>query len=272
MEGSSTFRDLELAGWQQRAHGWHALGSHISRQFIPRLLDEVRLAPGMRLLDVATGPGYGAGMGAERGAETVGIDFAGSMVALARELYPAVDFRQADAQGLPFDDGSFDAVICAHGLLHFPDPDQAIREAWRVLRAGGRYAVSVWAKLERQDIQRTVAEAVSQYGVPDVPLPPAPPMFRLADHEECRATLTGAGFSDVYVYELEGTWRAREPDDYLRLVMKSTVRAAMVLEHQPAAARARIEEFLRDWAAERIRSHGGRFNCPAVIASGRKAS
>jgi ubiquinone/menaquinone biosynthesis C-methylase UbiE len=99
----------------------------------------------MRVLDVASGPGYIAAGAEARGAHAIGIDFAADMVAEARRRYPKIEFREGDAENLAFDTASFDAVVCAFGILHIADPDRAIAEAFRVLRPDGRFAFTVWA-------------------------------------------------------------------------------------------------------------------------------
>ena len=92
------------------------------------LLDAVRLHPGTRLLDVATGPGALAAEAASRGARPIGIDLSPQMVELARQLHPAINFYEADVEHLPFPDDAFDAVVCAFGLGHFPRPEVAVAE------------------------------------------------------------------------------------------------------------------------------------------------
>ena len=67
----------------------------------------------------------------------------GAMVAQASAAYPRF-FREGDAEQLPYRDASFEYVACAFGLLHLQQPEQAMAEAWRVLRSGGRYSFTVW--------------------------------------------------------------------------------------------------------------------------------
>jgi len=111
----------EAAGWEGRAVG-----------------------PGARVLDVATGPGYVAARAAARGAAAVGVDIAAAMVSLAARRHPELEFRQGDAEALPFADASFDAVLGNFVMLHLGRPEQAAAEFARVLAPGGRLALTVW--------------------------------------------------------------------------------------------------------------------------------
>lgn len=76
------------------------------------------------------------------GVRLTGVDFSPAMLARARtraaEAAVEVELREADAQELPFDDGSFDTVVCALSLCGIPDNEAAIKEMYRVLRPGGR--------------------------------------------------------------------------------------------------------------------------------------
>ena len=78
-------------------------------------------------------------------------------------------WRQADAQALPFQDASFDAVICQFGIMFFPDKAAGYREAFRVLKPGGRFLFNVWSELERSPIPHTVHEAVAAQFPADPP-------------------------------------------------------------------------------------------------------
>ena len=117
----------------------------------PRLAAAAELAPGQSVLDVACGTGVLARAAARAVAPTgrvTGLDPDQGMLAVARELAPALEWHQGTAEELPFPDQRFDAVVSQFGLMFFPDPAQGLREMWRVLKPGGHLAVAVWASLD----------------------------------------------------------------------------------------------------------------------------
>src|SRR6266851_197788 len=200
------FQNFERAGWQQAAeHYGDAFGGLTSRT-ADALLDAAGVSSGTRVLDVATGPGYIAASAAARGARVTGLDSSAAMIALARTHQPAIDFREGDAEALPFDAESFDAVVMNFGMLHLARPDAAIAEAHRVLRPGRRFAFTVWGAPELALGFGLVVRAVEKYGEPGVGLPEGPPFFQFSDAVACRTTLNAAGFSDVDVVTLPLTW------------------------------------------------------------------
>ena len=142
----NAFHDFEHAGWQKAAEHYARDVRDADRSSVRPAARGGRRPAGVRLLDVACGPGYVAGVAAAQGARVIGLDFSPLMVAEARRRYPDVEFREGDAEALPFDDGGFDAAVMNFGLLHLARPEAAIAEAHRVLAAGGRYAFTVWAR------------------------------------------------------------------------------------------------------------------------------
>jgi SAM-dependent methyltransferase len=104
---------------------------------------------GEKILDVATGTGWSARNVARMGAAVTGVDISEELLTAARELSahlrPPIKFRQADAERLPFDDGSFDGVISTFGVMFAFGQAQAAAELARVCRPGGRLALTTWA-------------------------------------------------------------------------------------------------------------------------------
>jgi ubiquinone/menaquinone biosynthesis C-methylase UbiE len=138
------FRNFEKAGWERAADPYHRHWGNLSRHSSEAMLDAARVARGSRLLDVAAGgAGYIAAAATERGADAIGLDFSAAQVDLARATFPSIEFRMRDAEHLPFDAATFDAVVIGLGVNHLPHPERAFSEAFRVLRRAGYFAFTV---------------------------------------------------------------------------------------------------------------------------------
>jgi ubiquinone/menaquinone biosynthesis C-methylase UbiE len=269
---TSEFRRFEHSGWQAIPDKYHNAFGHLTTQAIEPLLDAVRIRKGDKLLDIASGPGYVAAAAAKRGALVVGVDFSDAMISEARKLYPAIEFRQGDAETLPFGNGLFDAAVMNFGILHLGNPDQALVEAHRVLRPRGRFAFTAWAKPEETIGFGIVLRAVEKHGRVNVPLPPGPPFFRFSDPSAAKASLELAGFKSLKVKRINQVWRLPAGDELFAAMRDSTVRTAGLLRAQDAEASTNIRLAIRDETQRYVKDGCVELPMPAILTSARKSS
>jgi SAM-dependent methyltransferase len=272
-EEAEAFKVFEAEGWSAQAGTYGDLTGAITSRLAESLLDAAGVRSNWRVLDVATGPGYVAERAAARGARAVGIDLAEGMLELARERVGGVELLRADAEELPFDDASFDAVVGGFVINHLPHPERALAEAVRVLVSGGRVAFSVWDRPERMRVIGVVREAIESAGVDRGDALPTggPDPYRFADEGEFRALLEAADLVGVAVRTVELTHRVAGPEELLRGLLGSSVRTAAVLRTLGAVARRRTRVAL-ERMVEPYRTSDGALELPvaAKLAYGGK--
>jgi SAM-dependent methyltransferase len=180
---------MDIAAFRSRARATWAAGDwdSFSRLITPvgaLVLDRVGIEPGQDVLDVGTGSGGNVAIpAAQRGARVVGSDLTPELFEHARrraaEAGVEVEWVEADAQELPFDDASFDRVISTFGAMFAPDHTRAAAELVRVCRPGGRIAMTTWVN------DGFVGELFELTGAFLPPPPPGvepPPLWGVEDH------------------------------------------------------------------------------------------
>lgn len=138
------------------------------------LVHRLAARPVRRVLEIAAGTGVVTRMLVSVLPESVSIlasDLNQAMLdqAVALGTKRPVEWRQADAMHLPFEDGAFDAVVCQFGVMFFPEKAQAFSEARRVLRPGGLLVFNVWDRIEENEFADTVTTALASLFPTDPP-------------------------------------------------------------------------------------------------------
>jgi SAM-dependent methyltransferase len=253
--GAPSWREFERAGWQSRADAYHRFFAPICARMADPLLDAVGAGPGTRLLDACCGPGYVAGRGVHRGCVVNGIDIAESMVDLATALNPGAEFHVGDVEHLPFADHEFDAVVCNIGLHHLTDPARGVAELARVLRPGGRLALSVWDEQRSTlDIVRAAVLAVGPVAPEDLPRPPARPDYDR--DEDLRPLFEPVGLRLESITPITFTQRYPDPEAVWAGWLGTAIRTGPLLAAQPAEVQAAARRVFDDMVAAHLEPDG----------------
>jgi SAM-dependent methyltransferase len=265
------FNAFEASGWEEKAGGYDRLVGHVTSRFAGPLLDAANVTRGTRVLDVATGPGYVAAQAAERGASVVGADVAAAMVSLAQRLHPGIEFREGDVHELPFEDGSFGAVVGNFLIMHLGRPDQAMAELVRVLARGSRVALTAWDFPERSRLLGVFLDAVGEAGAaPPDDLPPGPDVFRFSADDEFDALMRAQGLEERTVERVELTHRVANADELWAGFLAGSLRVAVLITTQAPELQQRIRAAFDRLVEEYRRDDGLELPISAKLASGRK--
>lgn len=265
-----SFHEFEHSGWQGIPQRYHQAFGELTTQSIEPLLDTAGVQNGTKVIDIATGPGYVAAAAARRGASVIGVDFSATMIAEARRRNRDIEFREGDAEQLAFGNGLFEAAVVNFGILHLARPDQALAEACRVLRPGGRFGFTVWAKPEEAVGFRIVLGAIAKHGNLNVPLPEGPPFFRFSEPGECIRSLLTAGFQSPEVVKVPQVWRLPSIDSLFEFMKDSTVRTAGLLQAQKPDALEKIRDAIREELKPYQKRNAVELPMPAILSSGLK--
>lgn len=235
------------------ADAYDRLTGRWSRQYAAAVLDSAAVAQGLAVLDVATGTGDAALLASRRvqtAGTVIGADISVPMlrVADAKSSASNLHFVAADAMTLPFRDGIFDAVTCQFGLMFFPDRIAALTEFRRLLRPGGRVALTAWGPPDRAPFAGIMAEALGK-ALPacrdELLLP-----FALGNPVHLEHLLTTAGFSDSQVTRHIHQAHFESIDDFLEPFEQGGGRLGQVYLALPSAKRAAVRQSVVSRLAE----------------------
>jgi ubiquinone/menaquinone biosynthesis C-methylase UbiE len=209
-------RRIQRYGWDKAAPYYERFWQTQLAPAQDLLLARADLRAGEHVLDVACGTGlvtFGAAGAVGPRGRVLATDISDSMVGhvaaeAARRGCTHVEARRLDAEHLDLDDGSFDAVLCALGLMYVPEPGAALGEARRVLRPGGRAVMAVWGARSRCGWAEIfpIVDARVQSEV-------CPMFFQLGTGNALLGAMTAAGFVDVTATRIETVLRYASADE-----------------------------------------------------------
>lgn len=193
---------------------WNVKLASQSRAATESVVRGAELAPGMHVLDLASGTGEPALSLAQAVGPTgrvVATDLVPAMLQAISELAGTqglkhMEFKVADAESLPFKDSEFDRVTCRFGIMFFPEIQKALGEVRRVLKPGGSVSFATWGSLAENPLFATaVGPFMKRLNVPPPP-PDAPHVFRFAEETKLANTLSAAGFTRVKASKEQVAW------------------------------------------------------------------
>ncbi|HJV25293.1 MAG TPA: methyltransferase domain-containing protein [Aromatoleum sp.] len=241
------FKAQERAGFNRIA-ARYAEGAHLRADLAVALIEAAELAPGQHVLDLASGPGLLAREAAARvvpNGWVLASDIAEGMLAegahrAAAEGRTSLAFAAADAEHLCLPDASVDRVLAGLALFMFPHPERALTEMRRVLRPGGRVALSVWGPRETVPLISRAQDCIARLLPP--PKVARPSVFRFGDAATLTAALTAAGFSDVRITRCPFACRFATADTYWQAFLDLAGGAAEALSRLPEDTRRALRE------------------------------
>ncbi len=229
-----------------------------------------------RVLDLATGPGepamsFARLVGPE--GRVTGVDLAEKMIDIATQIarergLDNAEFRVMDAEHLAFPDGSFDVVVSRFGFQIFTNPEAVAREAYRVLRPGGRIVLAVWSTADKAAAIHVLVGPMLEFAEPDetgyIPTP-----YELGAPGELAGLLASVGFKDLDEDRRTHRFVVSSEDEYVDAMMHGTPMGHSIREETPENQEkvlAKTRENLRQW-----RTNGGfEIPCECVIVRGWK--
>jgi SAM-dependent methyltransferase len=191
-------------------------------EIVSRTLVELAgIGPGDTVLDVATGYGEPALTAARvvvPNGRVLATDIAADMLEFGRERAAQADldnveFLEADAEALSFDDESFDAILCRQGLQFLPDALGTLQRFHTFLKRDGRLAAAVWGPPDTVQFARPVSVILTALDLP-APPPGRPGIFALADRHALKRLVADAGYRDVKTGTVTAVYETSSPEDF----------------------------------------------------------
>jgi SAM-dependent methyltransferase len=221
--------------WGTDPEGWALYGEPHNEPLFVAVLDAAGVGRGMRVLDVGCGTGGALVLARARGAFVTGLDVSEPLLAVAHQRLEGSELVLGEADSLPFDDGSFDAVVGINAFQFAADPHTALAEAARVLAPGGRVVASLFAEPDRSE-STAIHRALSTL-TPSTDAAPKHAPYLLSEPGNLASAFTSAGLSTLETGEVSTVWSYPSTAALVRGILSSAggARVLDVVDRETAA-------------------------------------
>jgi SAM-dependent methyltransferase len=199
--------------WGQRSKDWATIQEDTGSAGYVYVLDYLKLKPADKLLDVGCGTGIFSNLAQKSGAIVTGVDASEALIALAVERNNSVTFLTGEMEELPFANNAFDVVCGFNSFQYAASTPNALAEAYRVLKQGGKLAAMIWGNKEDCEAA-TYLKAIGSLLPP--PPPGAPGPFALSENHLLESTLQQAAFKIINNVDINTVWDYPDTDIALR--------------------------------------------------------
>jgi len=199
--------------WGQRPKDWSEIQEQTGKAGYDFVLNYLAVTPATKLLDVGCGSGYFSKLAVDKQIDVTGLDATTELIAEAKKRVPTANFLVGEMEELPFEEKSFDVVCGFNSFQYAADIKNALMEAKRVLKDGGKLAAMIWGNKDDCEAA-TYLKAVGSL------LPPPPPgaggPFALSENELLEKKLKEIGFNIVSNTDIASIWDYPDTDTALK--------------------------------------------------------
>ncbi len=213
--------------WGQRPKDWSEIQEQTGKSGYDFVLNYLSITPAAKLLDVGCGSGYFTKLAVDKEVNVTGLDASTELIAEAKKRVSNADFLVGEMEELPFKEKSFDVVCGFNSFQYAANVKNALMEAKRVLKDGGKLATMIWGNKEDCEAA-TYLKAVGSL------LPPPPPgaggPFALSENQLLEKILEETGFKILSNTDVPSVWKYADVDTALKGLLSSGP-AARAIEH-----------------------------------------
>jgi len=250
-------REAQKNSWNNFAPGWRKWDDFTMR-FLQsqrqQIIEALALEVDNNVLDIAAGtgePGLSIASVVRNGNVTA-VDLSEEMLNIANEKAKALGLNNfhttvADATKLPFQDSAFDAVSCRLGFMFFPDMVLAAKEMIRVLKPGGKLAVTVWGEPEKNLWVTAMVGAIKRHLDMPTPLPDTPGMFRCSQPGFMKSLFKELAIRTTEETEINGEIKCQSTDEYWSFMNDVVPPVVTAFTKSPDHIRKKIKYELYDF-------------------------